>query len=887
MKMVYNFAQYLLSQKEKKGVDYVIAYLKASQLAVSKYIANDKVSSLMQLNPDYIFPRLSHGLPKIIGPHDRVSIRYNNRKVIILWMSIFGIFRVLAGTYKLKLSTITDEFKGNTDSLRGMEDLIGNVTFRHLHHLFRGKATQEKLFDPLYIDNFLASSSSSPSSKVSFQGYLLDAVFLYHSNVWGSLKSWLELTENGVVVEWIEKISSQMRWYNPYHPFDTTTTSFENVFKNSDKDSVSEFDPDIENLPIGQLQFKKEAAGKVRVFALSDAITQTTFAPLHRWISFVLKRLPNDGTFCQDSSYKRARQLSIKYGCSFGFDLSAATDRLPISIQVSILEGLLRNLKFPEDRARILSKLWKSILTDRSYIVPNLQKGITYPGDIPRSVKYNVGQPMGALSSFNMLALTHHMIVQYCAMTQGLTKLGVWYDKYEITGDDLVLFDARIATHYKIVMDSLGLEINLKKSVISLRKAAGEYLKKTWIQDYDVSQLSWKQLYQNNFTLVGRVSDALYFIQKWSSRKKFNPGSIVAKVVPNWKGFVKPCPKDNNIALLALLQVVIKQSKQPLEDYLRILCFRKGALDIRVLFDKVIDLAVRPIEVIQILKRWFKDGEFDISHIKNPSWEERGEMLLNAQESIRLRVVEEIVKYIKDFGDPGTLGGGGWHPDLMSDLEFTFWSNSKSGIKLFIQSKVTYDLFQVFTSWNGFSSLRQTPKGLREDTIDILLSKFILPKFNSTIRKIREVIPSDTPGYRQFEEIEMCKIVKSKYGEHLVHPYQQIDLMVILWEKVLTYGFLRSLPLTPLISILEALIALKSFISLKDLEDKERRQPHKVSLSLLATLKPKMVTDIRIPDSIYTIGKDEVPEPEKPKVESDTRSAAEKAQDELWDALGF
>jgi len=27
-------------------------------------------------------------------------------------------------------------------------------------------------------------------------------------------------------------------------------------------------------------------------------------------------------------------------------------------------------------------------------------------------LKYAVGQPMGALSSFNMLALTHHLIVQ-------------------------------------------------------------------------------------------------------------------------------------------------------------------------------------------------------------------------------------------------------------------------------------------------------------------------------------------------------------------------------------------------------------------------------------------------------------------------------------------
>jgi hypothetical protein len=39
-------------------------------------------------------------------------------------------------------------------------------------------------------------------------------------------------------------------------------------------------------------------------------------------------------------------------------------------------------------------------------------------------------------------------------------------------------------------MKSLGLEINQKKSVVSVSKACGEYLKKTWIKDIDVSMIS-------------------------------------------------------------------------------------------------------------------------------------------------------------------------------------------------------------------------------------------------------------------------------------------------------------------------------------------------------------------------------------------------------------
>jgi hypothetical protein len=52
------------------------------------------------------------------------------------------------------------------------------------------------------------------------------------------------------------------------------------------------------------------------------------------------------------------------------------------------------------------------LLIDRSYYlayekdekVPNGPDGI--------SLRYSVGQPMGALSSFNMLAVTHHFLVQ-------------------------------------------------------------------------------------------------------------------------------------------------------------------------------------------------------------------------------------------------------------------------------------------------------------------------------------------------------------------------------------------------------------------------------------------------------------------------------------------
>jgi hypothetical protein len=93
----------------------------------------------------------------------------------------------------------------------------------------------------------------------------------------------------------------------------------------------------LSQLPLGQLAFKEEAAGKLRVFAMVDIWTQSLLRPLHDALFSLLKTLPNDGTFDQEASFNRCIEKAKASGAAFGYDLSAATDRLPISLQVVIL----------------------------------------------------------------------------------------------------------------------------------------------------------------------------------------------------------------------------------------------------------------------------------------------------------------------------------------------------------------------------------------------------------------------------------------------------------------------------------------------------------------------------------------------------------------------
>jgi hypothetical protein len=143
---------------------------------------------------------------------------------------------------------------------------------------------------------------------------------------------------------------------------------------------------------IGKLGLKQEAAGKMRVFAMVDPWTQWVLKPLHDGIFKILRRHPMDGTFNQLRPLARAH----KWESLYSLDLSSATDRLPITLQKALLSKLMGSESF--------AKHWANLLVGRYYKAPGLP-----------AVKYAVGQPMGALSSWAMLAYTHHFILQCAA----------------------------------------------------------------------------------------------------------------------------------------------------------------------------------------------------------------------------------------------------------------------------------------------------------------------------------------------------------------------------------------------------------------------------------------------------------------------------------------
>jgi hypothetical protein len=133
----------------------------------------------------------------------------------------------------------------------------------------------------------------------------------------------------------------------------------------------------IQTLYIGKLGCVKDQAGKSRIVGITNYWIQIALKPLHDAIFRLLKDVPMDGTHNQEGPLQLLLERAPKGTVFHSFDLSAATDRLPLEVQMQVLNYL----------ASSLGSDWGNLMKSLTWN----WKGVDY--------KYAVGQPMGAYSS--------------------------------------------------------------------------------------------------------------------------------------------------------------------------------------------------------------------------------------------------------------------------------------------------------------------------------------------------------------------------------------------------------------------------------------------------------------------------------------------------------
>jgi hypothetical protein len=220
----------------------------------------------------------------------------------------------------------------------------------------------------------------------------------------------------------------------------------------------------VRKLELGKLGVVYNQAGKARVVAATNWWLQSAFGSLHKNIFTLLKSIKQDGTFDQEKAFNNMLVRSDFRENLSGFDLSAATDRLPIEIQ----EDILNILGLPgTEWKNLLNFDWLYIVNEDTIVNDSVEHNILKKDRSERlHIKYTVGQPMGALSSWAMLALAHHVISRIAFIRNGMKPE---FGNYCVLGDDIVINNNKAANTYLELMEGLGLKISLGKSVISTR----------------------------------------------------------------------------------------------------------------------------------------------------------------------------------------------------------------------------------------------------------------------------------------------------------------------------------------------------------------------------------------------------------------------------------
>lgn len=185
--LYYNFGRYVYVLSRRHGVLYVVKYLKACSLAIQRAVAGSPMSSLRELEPDLPLPRLSSsGLPVIIGTRDRRAILSGSRKAISLYLSLFGLYRLIDAPVKAKLGTITDPFTGDPLSMEQLGRWFGLNSGQLLKPFNR--SWDLKVFKPRLI------TKSSPSNSISWKGLGVDLIPLLTGPLHVHVKEYLKRT---------------------------------------------------------------------------------------------------------------------------------------------------------------------------------------------------------------------------------------------------------------------------------------------------------------------------------------------------------------------------------------------------------------------------------------------------------------------------------------------------------------------------------------------------------------------------------------------------------------------------------------------------------------------------------------------------------------------
>lgn len=223
-----------------------------------------------------------------------------------------------------------------------------------------------------------------------------------------------------------------------------------------------------------------EQGGKRRVVAEVDALTQTVLKPIHRILSDISRNIGmSSGQFIQDDCFMEQSKNSIENKFIGTYDLRAVTDLLSVKLQSIILDYIFSEIIGEDD----IGGLWMDVISRK-------REFLLFDSREKEKIKYKIGQPMGALSSWVAMHITMLVIMMQARknlVDKGEIVDGELHTFCAVTGDDLSISDPSMYDEVGRIMKGLKLQINEDKSFVSDQtevekpediRLFGEFLKK-------------------------------------------------------------------------------------------------------------------------------------------------------------------------------------------------------------------------------------------------------------------------------------------------------------------------------------------------------------------------------------------------------------------------
>jgi hypothetical protein len=488
------FSRFAYGIYRSQGSRGLALYLKAANLLLIRATAGKGLAN--SRDAGVAVSTTSSGIPRCIVPIHRSRIRGGDGAVIRLWLGFFTLYRVLAFRGRLSLKSIISPGKELSDDL--LRDWKTFLRKRFLFYIrefgispLKTRLTKSDLIDRTpfereksywYFPDLEGTRrvilTSGPSSGEGVRG---SNIIGHDLDVWNWVNSVHYSLLHGICL-----LTGNIHFLNS-EPF-TLAREMQISAREGKAPWAREAVESGTEGRLGSLSIREEP-GKLRIFAMVDSLTQWVLYPLHKALFSMLAKIPQDGTFNQTKPVEALLTRMEKEGLEhvWSYDLSAATDRIPVVLQ----EFLLGFLTSPT-----LAYTWARFLCDRLYKVPRIfmttfgkrfwqQDPLLAKSPVVGAVRYAVGQPMGAYSSWAMLAFVHHALIQYAAWKAGFRA---WFPYYAVLGDDVVIAHREVANQYVLLMKEIGVDIGFHKSVISNNRSL-EFAKRYYYKGKEVTPM--------------------------------------------------------------------------------------------------------------------------------------------------------------------------------------------------------------------------------------------------------------------------------------------------------------------------------------------------------------------------------------------------------------